>query len=644
MRWYPHSQGLPLLGLRMLAAVSIVAAAGGVAVSVAGPAAAAPQQLNVKDFGATGNGSSNDTAAINRAITAANAAGPDGGVVRFPAGTYKSSNSIHMKSNVTLQLDAGSTIIGASGSGYDAPEANPNDDFQDFGHSHFHDAMIWGDQLTNIGFVGSGTIDGGGHLITGNPDSGEADKIISLTRCRNLELSGITLRRGGHFAALINGCDVVHSDHLVINTASDRDAWNIISTTNVTITNGDINGNDDAIVFKSDYALGAKLPNGHVRVTNTHASAGCCNALMFGSETCGDFTDYVFDHITITGANKSGLGMVSMDGANISDVHYSNITMTNVASPIMQKIGTRKRCGNNPGVGHISNITYENITGTGKSSPQFSPTLWGESGGNRISNVTFTNVNLNVPGDHDPMSTGVPSNDPNNYNPNSIGTRPAYGWYIRNANDIRFVGSEVHFNASDGRPGIIVNSASRIRFDGLVVERGGDSPHDVGFQSVTGFCITGGQNTTGGALRVSSSSSTQDCGGGGTVTRYEAENATIAQGAVESNHAGFSGTGFVNGDNTVGSGVTWTITAAAAGNATVTFRYANGQASGAMTNRPMSLTLNGAPAGSLTFPPTGDWAVWQTASLTLPLAAGTNTVQLSATTATGGPNLDFLEA
>src|SRR6266496_3639445 len=181
--------------LRLLAVAGLVAATGGVAVlSTQSPASAAPQMFNVKDFGAAGNGSTNDTAAINRAITAASAAS-GGGIVEFPSGTYKSSNTIHMKSHVTLQLDSGSTIMGASGTGYDSPESNPNDKFQDFGHSHFHDAMIWGDRLTDIGFVGSGTIDGGGHLITGNPDDGQADKIISLTRCQNLELSGITLRR-----------------------------------------------------------------------------------------------------------------------------------------------------------------------------------------------------------------------------------------------------------------------------------------------------------------------------------------------------------------------------------------------------------------------------------------------------------------
>src|SRR2546430_4819179 len=225
---------------------------------------------NVKDFGATGNGSTNDSPAIDRAITAANAMS-GGATVRFPSGTYTAQNTIHMKSNVTLQLDSGATIRGASNDDYDAAESNPFDSFQDVGPSHFHDAMIFGDRLTNIGFVGPGVIDGGGNLITGNPGSGEADKILSLTRCNGLRLGdGITLRRGGHFAALINGCTNVTSDHLTVDTGSDRDGWNIISTTNVTITNANITGNDDALVFKSDFALGAKLPNGHVTVTDSH--------------------------------------------------------------------------------------------------------------------------------------------------------------------------------------------------------------------------------------------------------------------------------------------------------------------------------------------------------------------------------------
>jgi hypothetical protein len=479
----------------------VVAAVLGLVATGGEPVLAEQAVFNVKNYGATGNGSSNDTSAINNAITAANAAG--GGIVQFPPGTYRSSNSIHMKSNVTIQLDAGSTIMGSNADDYDPPEPNQWDDYQDYGHSHFHNAMIWGDRLTNIAFVGSGTIDGGDHLITGNPDSGQADKIISLTRCDGLTVSGITLRRGGHFAMLINGCKNVVSDRLRIDTASDRDGWNIISTTNVKITNADFSANDDALAFKSDYALGAKLPNGNVTVEDAKLSAVCCNALMFGSETCGDFTGYNFSRISINGSNKSGLGLVSMDGAKISDVHYRDITMTGVRSPIMQKVGTRRRCGNNPGVGTISDITYTNITATG-ASPSFSPTLWGESGG-RISDVTFDNVNIRVPGGNGTMSTNPPSNDPGNYNPNSIGTRPAYGWYIRYANNIKFLNSSVRFNSNDGRPAIIANNAGPLTFDNFIAQRGSNSPHDFGIQSSTGVCATNVRDTNNNPLRYSPS-------------------------------------------------------------------------------------------------------------------------------------------
>ncbi len=630
----------PRLAKRTISTL-LALAIGGLVLAVSPTSASAATTFNVRDFGATGDGSTNDTPAINRAIVAANAAS-GGGVVEFPAGTYRSANSIHMLSNVTLDLASGATIMGSSGTGYDHAESNPFDAYQDYGHSHFHDAMIWGDRLTNIGFTGAGTIDGGGHLITGNPDTGQADKIISLTRCSNLTFNNITLRRGGHFAALINGCDTVTADHFKIFTSSDRDAWNIIGTTNVTITNSDINGNDDAIVFKSDYALGASLPNGHVRVSDTHSSAGCCNALMFGSETCGDFTDYVFERINITGANKSGLGMVSMDGANISDVHYRDITVSNVASPIMQKIGTRRRCGDNPGIGHISNITYDNITITGKSSPQYTATLWGESGSNHITNVTFNNVNITVPGGSTSTSTAVPSNDPNNYNPNSIGTRPAYGWYIHNADNITFTNSSVRFNSSDTRPAVIANTGSTVDFDHFTAQRSTGTT-DMLFQSINGYCVSNSANTSGGALRVSATSdSTQVCtqpppppAG----TRYEAENATC-DGTIDSDHTGFSGTGFCNTTNAVGAFVEWTgVNSPVAGSGMLTFRYANGTTA----SRPMSLTVNGVAAGTLDFPPTGSWDAWANATVAAPLNAGANTVRLTATTSGGAPNLDYLD-
>jgi hypothetical protein len=123
-------------------------------------------------------------------------------------------------------------------------------------------------------------------------------------------------------------------------------------------------------------------------------------------------------------------------------------------------------------------------------------------------------------------------------------------------------------------------------------------------------------------------------------TRYEAENATLTQGVVESNHAGFSGTGFVNFANAVGSAVEFTVNAAAAGPATLRFRFANGTT----VNRPLDIAVNGTVVRpALAFGGTGAWTSWQTVTTTAALNAGTNTIKATASTAGGGPNLDYLE-
>ncbi|MFF5209668.1 YbhB/YbcL family Raf kinase inhibitor-like protein [Streptosporangium sp. NPDC000396] len=123
-------------------------------------------------------------------------------------------------------------------------------------------------------------------------------------------------------------------------------------------------------------------------------------------------------------------------------------------------------------------------------------------------------------------------------------------------------------------------------------------------------------------------------------TRYEAENATISQGAVESNHPGFSGTGFVNTDNAAGSYVEFTVNAATAGTAAVAIRYANGTT----INRPADVAVNGTVVSAgRAFNGTGSWSTWATSTLTAPLNAGSNTVRITATTAGGAPNLDFVD-
>ncbi|WP_405600423.1 PQQ-dependent sugar dehydrogenase [Streptomyces sp. NBC_01410] len=119
---------------------------------------------------------------------------------------------------------------------------------------------------------------------------------------------------------------------------------------------------------------------------------------------------------------------------------------------------------------------------------------------------------------------------------------------------------------------------------------------------------------------------------------YEAESATISQGAVESNHAGYSGTGFVNFQAVAGASVEFTVDSAQAAAAKLDFRYANGSTA----SRAMDITVNGTPvADDLAFPVTGAWTTWKTVTANAALKAGSNKIR--ATTSAGdGPNLDKL--
>src|SRR5689334_11371329 len=202
--------------------------------------------FDVKTFGAKGDGKALDSPAINKTIEAAAAAG--GGTVVFPAGNYRCF-SIRLKSNVGLYLDHGSTIVAAdprdSDGKYDLPEPNQWDQYEDFGHSHWRNSLIWGENLENISITGPGRIWGKGLVRTGNQsrtkeqndavanvpvdpkpapfgypnprdavEPGWGNKAISLKLSRNVLIRDISILHGGHFAILATGVDNLTIDNL----------------------------------------------------------------------------------------------------------------------------------------------------------------------------------------------------------------------------------------------------------------------------------------------------------------------------------------------------------------------------------------------------------------------------------------------
>ncbi|MEV1248885.1 carbohydrate-binding protein [Nonomuraea sp. NPDC049750] len=155
-----------------------------------------------------------------------------------------------------------------------------------------------------------------------------------------------------------------------------------------------------------------------------------------------------------------------------------------------------------------------------------------------------------------------------------------------------------------------------------------------GLAAATAYTFTVKARDAAGNASDASNAVTETTGSGPVV--YQAEDATISQGVVESNHDGYTGTGFVNYDNLTGSYVEWTVNAPVAGPVTLELRYANGTT----VNRPMTITVNGGAAVTRDFNATGNWDTWQTSTLTVTLAQGVNKIRATATTANGGPNAD----
>jgi polygalacturonase len=498
---------------------------------------------NVRAFGAQGDGQTIDTAAINKAIAAAAAAG--GGTVFFPAGTYLSV-SIHLRSNIALQLDQGATIRAAETVAdkvtYDLPEPNEWDMYQDFGHSHWQNSLIWGIGLENISIIGPGLIDGKGLTrrsprprrlnqpgdrpvtLGGQPGArqqsplGEDDdpkvmnglgnKTISLKLCRNVLLRDVSILNAGHFALLATGVDNLTIDNVKVDT--NRDGLDIDSCRNVHISNCSINSpNDDAIVLKSSFALGFARATENVTITNCLVAGydigslldgtfkrnvveapdhdGPAGRVKLGTESNGGFkniaiANVVFDHCR-------GLAIETVDGGFLEDVTITNVTMRDVVnSPIFLRLGRRLRGPAGAAAGQLRRVNISNIVAYNADS-RYASIIAGVPD-HDIEDVTLSNIRIiyRGGGKMESSDSPAPERETNYPEPSMFGELPAYGFFIRHARGIELHDVEIGFATDDFRPPFLLEDVSAVRFHHINAQRRQDVPTFV-LRNVSDFAI-----------------------------------------------------------------------------------------------------------------------------------------------------------
>ena len=421
-------------------------------------------KVNVREFGATGNGWSNDTPAINKAIEGCSGSG--GGDVIFPAGTYQAA-SIHLRSNVRFLLDKDAIITGAR-NGYDQPEPNPFEGYQDFGHSHFHNALMWGENIENFAIIG-GRVNGG-HIIEGEPnDRDVGDKVIALKSSRNLLFENVTHETGGHFVYLLNDCQNITLRNVTIKKS--RDAVNLVGCRNVQIHRCSFTGcGDDTVALKSDWALGRKILTENIYVWDSYFESAC-NALEFGAETTGDFHNVNFWNVRIGRAWKAAIGITSADGGVIDGVHYRDIEIKDAACPILMHVTDKLRSGDpDKKIGAIRNVSLRNISvSNGKRGDNGFPrtSLILGHPASLLNNISLENVKITYRGGSTRKMDDAAVTDAHQTRIPRNGSIPAGGLYLKGIDSLSLKDIKIRFENNETRPVVVASDISNLTLDGF---------------------------------------------------------------------------------------------------------------------------------------------------------------------------------
>jgi polygalacturonase len=453
--------------------------------------APATTTFDVKSVGAKGDGRAVDTDAINKAIDAAHAAG--GGTVYFPAGVYLSA-SIHLQSHVGLFLDHGATIqaVDHTVAPYDEPEPMEWDAYQDFGHSHWHNSLMWGENVEDVSITGPGLIHGKGLVrstTNGVAPKGSGNKAIALRNSRNVIIRDVTILHGGWFAILATGVDNLTIDDIKIDT--NRDGIDVDACKNVRISNVTVNSPfDDGICLKSSYGLGRAKATENVTITNCQVSGydegtlldgtykrtvkytrGATGRIKFGTESNGGFKNIAISNCVMEYGR--GLAIESVDGALIEDVTITNITMRDIVNaPIFVRLGNRARGPNNPPPGVIKRVRISNVVASNVDSRH--GVLISGIPGHDIEDLGLRDIRIAYQGGGTAADAALePEEKEKEYpEPDMFGNIPAYGMFARHVKTLSARDVVFTLDQPDARPAFLFQDVTGIDLERITLPKG----------------------------------------------------------------------------------------------------------------------------------------------------------------------------
>lgn len=303
---------------------------------------------NASKFGIRSDGVTMNTRSIQKAIDWIAEQG--GGTLRFWVGRYL-TGSIHLKSNVTIELMEGAILVGST---------NPWD-YDRLVATNDH-ALLMAEGVENIRLIGvyssGGCIDGQGRELGNNCTAmvhaglindrlsndrvgeGIRPRLLLFRECKNVEVDNVTFRNAANWVCMYDQCENVSVNNVRVESTAfwNNDGIDIVDCNGFVLSNSFINASDDAICLKSH---SAKKLCQNVEVRNCTARSSA-SGIKFGTMGAGGFKDVKIINNRVYDTYRSAITIQSVDGGCCENILVDSLYATHVGNPIYLNVGARR--------------------------------------------------------------------------------------------------------------------------------------------------------------------------------------------------------------------------------------------------------------------------------------------------------------
>lgn len=442
-------------------------------------------------FGIRSDGVTPNTRSIQYAVDFIHARG--GGRLVFEVGRYL-TGSIHLKSDVGLEIREGATLLGS---------LNPFDYDKD-GFT----ALLLADSQRNISIGGKGIIDGQGRTVAANimalahsgviqdplqhdrPNEANRPMLIYFRNCSAVTIKGITLVNAASWVETYDQCRDLTIDSIRVDSKAywNNDGMDIVDCSQVRITDCFVDAADDGICLKS-HDPAAACTDVLIRDCTIRSSA---NAIKFGTVSRGGFRNIRILHNRVYDTYRSALALEAVDGAEIRDVVADSLEAVNTGNALFIRIGARSGSRQsslaNVSIRHFSIEIAAAKADTGypyegpiEDQPRnISPIVLTGLPGAFLRDIRLEDVTVRYPGGGSPfIASRVPADSvpesPANYPEFSMFRElPAWGLYIRHARGIQVKNLRLYAAAKDYRTAIVLDDVDGANWESTVVKEPGN--------------------------------------------------------------------------------------------------------------------------------------------------------------------------